>query len=75
MKKRVAVVAGTRPECIKMAPLYFELQRSQSLEPIFLATAQHRQMLDQTLSVFGIQPEFDLNLMQPGQTLSDLTAA
>ncbi len=74
MKKRVAVVAGTRPECIKMAPLYFELHRSETLEPVFLATAQHRQMLDQTLSVFGIQPEFDLNLMQPGQSLADLTA-
>ncbi len=73
MRKRVAVVAGTRPECIKMAPLYFELQRSQVIEPVFLATAQHRQMLDQTLSVFGIRPEFDLNLMQPGQSLADLT--
>lgn len=74
IKKRVAIVAGTRPECIKMAPLYFELQRSETIEPVFLATAQHRQMLDQTLSVFGIQPEFDLNLMQPGQSLADLTA-
>lgn len=74
MKKKVAIVAGTRPECIKMAPVYFELQRSTSIEPVFLATAQHRQMLDQTLNVFGIQPEHDLNLMQPGQSLSDLTA-
>lgn len=74
MKKRVAVVAGTRPECVKMAPLYFELQRSEIIEPVFLATAQHRQMLDQTLGVFGIEPEFDLNLMQPGQSLADLTA-
>lgn len=74
MKKKIAIVAGTRPECIKMAPVYFELQRSRILEPVFLATAQHRQMLDQTLGVFGITPEFDLNLMQPGQTLSDLTA-
>ncbi len=73
MKKKIAVVAGTRPECIKMAPVVFELARSQKLEPVFLATAQHRQMLDQTLSVFGIQPDHDLNLMQPGQTLADLT--
>lgn len=57
-----------------MAPVYFELQRSQLIQPVFLATAQHRQMLDQTLSVFGIRPEFDLDLMQPGQTLADLTA-
>lgn len=74
MKKKVGVVAGTRPECIKMAPVYFELQRSATIEPVFLATAQHRQMLDQTLGVFGIRPEYDLDLMQPGQTLSDLTA-
>lgn len=74
MKKKIAIVAGTRPECIKMAPVYFELERSLLLEPVFLATAQHRQMLDQTLSVFGIKPQYDLNLMQPGQTLSDLTA-
>ena len=73
-KQRVAVVAGTRPECIKLAPLYFELQRSEIIQPVFLATAQHRQMLDQTLAVFGIQPDFDLNLMQPGQSLADLTA-
>ncbi|MGN6545494.1 MAG: non-hydrolyzing UDP-N-acetylglucosamine 2-epimerase [Aureliella sp.] len=74
MKKKIGVVAGTRPECIKMAPVYFELQRSETLVPVFLATAQHRQMLDQTLSVFGIRPEHDLDLMQPGQTLADLTA-
>lgn len=74
MKKKIGVVAGTRPECIKMAPVYFELQRSETLEPVFLATAQHRQMLDQTLNVFGIRPEHDLDLMQPGQTLADLTA-
>ncbi len=71
--KKVAVVAGTRPECVKMAPVYFELKNSTSLQPVFLATAQHRQMLDQTLQVFGIEPEFDLDLMQPGQTLPELT--
>ena len=70
---RIAVVAGTRPECIKMAPVFFELQRSKSIEPIFVATAQHRQMLDQTLRVFEIKPDVDLDLMQPGQTLVDLT--
>ena len=73
MKKKIAVVAGTRPECIKMAPVVFELQRSESIEPVFLATAQHRQMLDQTLGVFDIRPEHDLDLMQPGQSLADLT--
>lgn len=73
--KKVAVVAGTRPECIKMAPLYFELKKSAKIQPIFLATAQHRQMLDQTLSVFGIKPDYDLDLMQPGQSLPSLTSS
>ncbi|NDV63029.1 UDP-N-acetylglucosamine 2-epimerase (non-hydrolyzing) [Puniceicoccales bacterium CK1056] len=71
--KRVAVVAGTRPEAIKMAPVYFALKKSKTLEPVFLSTAQHRQMLDQAVGVFGIQPEFDLDLMQHGQTLPELT--
>ena len=72
-KKLIAVVAGTRPEAVKMAPVYFALRESEKFETVFLATAQHRQMLDQTLSVFGIRPEHDLDLMQPGQTLPDLT--
>jgi UDP-N-acetylglucosamine 2-epimerase len=74
VKKEVIIIAGTRPECIKMAPVYFALKESATLRPVFLSTAQHRQMLDQTLAVFGIHPEHDLNLMQPGQTLPDLTA-
>lgn len=72
--KKVAVVAGTRPECIKMAPIYFELRKSSKIHPLFLSTAQHRQMLDQTLAVFGITPDYDLDLMQPGQTLPSLTS-
>lgn len=71
--KTIAIIAGTRPECIKMAPVYFALRRSKTLRPVFVSTGQHRQMLDQTLGVFGITPEYDLNLMQPGQTLPDLT--
>lgn len=71
--KSIAIIAGTRPECIKMAPVYFALKRSKLLRPVFVSTGQHRQMLDQTLGVFGITPEHDLNLMQPGQTLPDLT--
>ena len=70
----MALVAGTRPECVKMAPVYFALRDSAKLRPIFVSTGQHRQMLDQTLGVFGIKPDHDLNLMQPGQTLPDLTA-
>jgi UDP-N-acetylglucosamine 2-epimerase (non-hydrolysing) len=71
--KKIAIIVGTRPECIKMAPIYFALKESKKLEPILISTGQHRQMLDQTLSVFGLTPDFDLNLMQPGQTLPDLT--
>lgn len=74
MKKAVAIIAGTRPECVKMAPVYFELLKSERLRPVFVSTGQHRQMLDQTLAVFGLKPDFDLNLMQPGQTLPDLTS-
>jgi len=70
----VALVAGTRPECVKMAPVYFALRDSEKLRPVFVSTGQHRQMLDQTLAVFGITPDHDLNLVQPGQTLPDLTA-
>lgn len=73
MKKTIVIIAGTRPECVKMAPVYFELLKSERLRPVFVSTGQHRQMLDQTLAVFGLKPDFDLNLMQPGQTLPDLT--
>lgn len=74
-KPKVLVVAGTRPEAVKMAPVHFALSRSEVLEPIFCSTAQHRQMMDQTLGVFGITPDVDLDLMRPGQTLPSLTAA
>lgn len=57
-----------------MAPVYFELKQSKLLEPVFVSSGQHREMLDQTLSAFGIKPDYDLNLMRPGQTLPDLTA-
>tara|TARA_R100000027_G_scaffold67028_1_gene64270 strand:- start:6423 stop:7580 length:1158 start_codon:yes stop_codon:yes gene_type:complete len=74
-KPKVLVVAGTRPEAVKMAPVHFALSRSEILEPVFCSTAQHRQMMDQTLGVFGITPDVDLDLMRPGQTLPSLTAA
>lgn len=73
MKKNALIVAGTRPEAIKMSPLYLELQKSDKINPIFVSTAQHRQMLDQALSMFDIKADFDMDVMQPGQTLSDLT--
>ena len=72
-KKKIALVMGTRPEVIKMAPVYFALKESDSLAPEIVATAQHRQMLDTAMEAFGIRPDVDLNLMQQGQTLPELT--
>ncbi len=72
--KRIVVVVGTRPEAIKMAPVVMELRKSTQLQPILLSTGQHRQMLDQALAAFGLRPDFDLALMQPGQTLPELTS-
>lgn len=73
-RRRIAVVMGTRPEAIKMAPVIRALQeRSNELETVVIATAQHRQMLDQVLSLFRITPDVDLDLMRPDQNLTDLT--
>lgn len=71
--RKIVIVAGTRPEAIKMAPVYMALKKSEKISPIFLSTAQHRQMLDQTLEIFGIKPDFDMNVMRRGQTLGELT--
>ncbi len=73
-KLDIAVVAGTRPEAIKMAQVYKALKNSDTLNPVFVSTAQHRQMLDQALSIFGIKPDIDMNLMRDSQTLNSLTA-
>lgn len=68
-------IFGTRPEAIKMAPLIKELEKyPQLIKPIVTVTAQHREMLDQVLDIFQIRPDYDLNIMQPKQTLFDLTA-
>lgn len=67
-------IFGTRPEAIKMAPLVLELQKqSEWIEPIVTVTAQHRQMLDQVLDMFGIRPDYDLNVMRERQTLAGIT--
>lgn len=71
--KKVMLVFGTRPEAIKMAPLAVELGQHADLEVKVCVTAQHRQMLDQVLELFDIAPDFDLDLMQPGQDLYDIT--
>ncbi|MES5952511.1 UDP-N-acetylglucosamine 2-epimerase (non-hydrolyzing) [Bacillus anthracis] len=71
---KVMTIFGTRPEAIKMAPLVLELQKHpDKIESIVTVTAQHRQMLDQVLSIFGITPDFDLNIMKDRQTLIDIT--
>lgn len=67
-------VFGTRPEAIKMAPLVKELQKRENIETIVCVTAQHRQMLDQVLETFQITPDYDLDIMKSGQTLTQITS-
>lgn len=74
MTLRVMCVFGTRPEAIKMAPLVLGLECAEDIESIVCVTAQHRQMLDQVLELFCIKPNYDLNLMAPGQDLFDITS-
>jgi len=74
MSSRVMVVFGTRPEAIKMAPVVIALQRCEWADVRVCVTAQHREMLDQVLELFGIVPDHDLNLMRQGQDLFDITA-
>lgn len=70
---KVMVVFGTRPEAIKMAPLVKQLKTRSKIETIVCVTAQHREMLDQVLELFEIEPDYDLNIMQKNQTLVDVT--
>jgi UDP-N-acetylglucosamine 2-epimerase (non-hydrolysing) len=72
-KKRILTVFGTRPEAIKMAPLVHALVADERFEAKVCVTAQHREMLDQVLELFEIRPDYDLNLMKPGQDLTDIT--
>jgi UDP-N-acetylglucosamine 2-epimerase (non-hydrolysing) len=72
---RILSIIGTRPEAVKMAPVILNLEKTPQVESIVCVTAQHRQMLDQVLEIFGIVPKFDLDLMVPGQNLVDLTTA
>ena len=71
---KVMTIFGTRPEAIKMAPLVKELEERNEIESIVCVTAQHREMLDQVLTVFDIKPDYDLNIMKQGQTLSEITS-
>ncbi len=72
--KKILSVFGTRPEAIKMAPIIKELETRKTFKSIVCVTAQHRAMLDQVLDIFKITPDYDLNIMQPNQTLSHITA-
>ncbi|MBL1225971.1 non-hydrolyzing UDP-N-acetylglucosamine 2-epimerase [Enterococcus sp. BWR-S5] len=73
--KKVIVVFGTRPEAIKMCPLVNELKKRASLDVKVCVTGQHREMLDQVLKVFGVEPDYDLAIMKKNQTLFDVTSA
>src|SRR5210317_1551812 len=72
---RILTVFGTRPEAIKMAPVVLALSADEAIDARLCVTAQHRQMLDQVLDLFRISPDYDLDLMTPGQDLTDITAS
>ena len=73
--KKVLIVFGTRPEAIKMAPLVKEFEKHNDIDSKVCVTAQHREMLDQVLEMFDITPDYDLNIMKPGQDLFDVTSS
>jgi UDP-N-acetylglucosamine 2-epimerase (non-hydrolysing) len=75
MERKVLLTFGTRPEAIKMAPLVKRLQREPGIRSMVCVTGQHREMLDQVLKLFAIQPDFDLNVMKRGQDLYDVTSS
>ena len=70
----VMTIFGTRPEAIKMAPLALELSRRENIRALCCVTAQHREMLDSVLEIFNLKPDYDLNIMEPRQTLSTITS-
>ncbi|SHH38374.1 UDP-N-acetylglucosamine 2-epimerase (non-hydrolysing) [Caloranaerobacter azorensis DSM 13643] len=72
-KIKVLTIFGTRPEAIKMAPIVKKLDENQCIEHKVCVTAQHREMLDQVLRIFNITPDYDLNIFEPGQTLTQIT--
>ena len=75
IKKKIMIVFGTRPEAIKMAPLVYALKAErEKFDLKICVTSQHREMLDQVLKIFEIEPDIDLNLMKQDQNLSNLTS-
>jgi len=72
-KLKVMTIFGTRPEAIKMAPLVKKMEEYEEIESVVCLTAQHREMLDMVVELFDIKPNYDLNVMKHGQTISDIT--
>lgn len=73
-RKHISLVFGTRPEAIKMAPVYLAMKNDSRIDVSLVATAQHREMLDQVLDIFDIKPDFDLDIMSPNQTLAEISS-
>jgi UDP-N-acetylglucosamine 2-epimerase (non-hydrolysing) len=71
---KAAIIVGTRPEAIKMAPIALEMRGRDGIEPVLVLTAQHRQMCDDVLEVFSLEPDYDLDIMKPNQSLFEVTA-
>jgi len=74
MKKTIGILLGTRPEAIKMLPVYLRMKESETLHPILISTGQHKEMLQQIFDFFEVKPDVDFELMAPNQTLAGLTA-
>ena len=74
MIKKIGVLIGTRPEAIKMIPVYMEMKRHENLQPVLISTGQHCEMLQQIFDVFDVYPDIDFELMSPNQTLASLSA-
>ena len=72
--EKIMIVMGTRPEAIKLCPLILELKKRTKFEVLVCSTGQHRSMLDSVLRAFCVKPDFDLDVMRTGQTLSSVTA-
>jgi len=72
---KVALIVGTRPEAIKMAPIMLEMKRHRGIKPLLVLTAQHREMCDDVLKVFALKPQYDLNIMRPNQSLFQVTSS
>ena len=71
---KVALVVGTRPEAIKMAPIAIAIKKNRKMKPLLILTAQHRRMCDDVLEVFSLTPDYDLDIMKPRQSLFEVTA-